>query len=182
MLVKLKPSSEAQHSLPVVTKRTLSVTAMLQKLQWDSLPQRRAHSRVLMLYHIHNGLVAIPASAYLQPATAHIKGSETSYRQIQCNTNTYSHTFLLTAICLFANCRQTSSKLNWTQSSWCKCLSACFRFTHLDPLTAVQYYSTWVGTYLEEEELEFNALTIKLLVVAVKLLVTGPTTSDRLAV
>jgi len=46
-------------------RRTTSVTAMLQKLQWDSLQQRRARSRVLMLYGIHNGLVAIPASTYL---------------------------------------------------------------------------------------------------------------------
>jgi len=83
-------------------KRTSSVTAMLQKLQWDSLQQRRARSRVLMLYRIRNGLVAIPASAYLHPATTHTRGSETRYRQIQCNTNTYSHTFFPTAICLWS--------------------------------------------------------------------------------
>jgi len=81
-------------------KRTSSVTAMLQKLQWDSLQQSRARSRVLMLYCIRNGLVAIPASAYLKPATAHTRGSKTNYRQIKCNTNTYSHTFFPTAICL----------------------------------------------------------------------------------
>jgi len=68
-------------------KLTSSVTAMLQTLQWDSFQQRRARSRVLMLYRIHNGFVAIPASAYLQPSTAHIRGSVTRYRQIQCNTN-----------------------------------------------------------------------------------------------
>jgi len=44
-----------------------SVTAMLQKLQWDSLQQWWAHSRVLMLYQIQNGLVAIPTAAYLEP-------------------------------------------------------------------------------------------------------------------
>ena len=31
---------------------------MLEKLQWDSLQQRRARSRVLMLYRIRDGLVA----------------------------------------------------------------------------------------------------------------------------
>ena len=41
---------------------------MLQKLQWDSLQQRRARIGVLMLYGIRNGLVAIPAAAYLEPA------------------------------------------------------------------------------------------------------------------
>jgi len=33
----------------------------------------------------------------------------------------------------------------------CYPLRRCFRFTHLDPLTAVRSYSTWVGTYLEED-------------------------------
>jgi len=53
--------------------RTTSVTAMLQKLQWDTLQQRRARSRVLMLYRIRNGLVAIPASIYLQPTVVHTR-------------------------------------------------------------------------------------------------------------
>ena len=56
--------------LPAVTTSIHLVsplTTMLQKLQWDSLQERRAHSRVIMLYHIRNGLVAIPASTYLQP-------------------------------------------------------------------------------------------------------------------
>ena len=55
-----------------------------QKLQWDSLQhlqQRRARSRVLMLYRIRNGLVAIPALIYLEPTVVHTRGFETSYRQ-----------------------------------------------------------------------------------------------------
>jgi len=102
-------------------KRTSGVTAMLQKFQFDSVQQHRARSRVLMLDRIHNGLMAIPASAYLQPATTYTRVSETRYRHFQCNTNTYSHTFFPTAICLwnilpltFASCHQTASKLNWT--------------------------------------------------------------------
>ena len=63
---------------------------MLQKLQWDSLQQHRARSRVLMLYLVRNGLVAIPASVYLQPTVVHTRGFETNYRQIQCNTSMYS--------------------------------------------------------------------------------------------
>ena len=79
-------------------RRTSSVTAMLQRLQWDSLQQRRACSRVLMLYRICNGLVAIPASIYLQPTVVHTGGFETSYRQIQCNTSMYNQTFFPSAI------------------------------------------------------------------------------------
>ena len=58
---------------------------MLQNLQWDSLQQHWARSRVLMLYRIWNGLVAITASTYLLPATVCTRGFETKYRQIQCN-------------------------------------------------------------------------------------------------
>jgi len=71
---------------------------MLQKLQWDSLQQRRARSCVLMLYRIRNELVAIPASVYLQPSVVHTRGFETSYRQIQCNTSMYSQTFFPSAV------------------------------------------------------------------------------------
>jgi len=57
----------AAHFTCSDSRRTSSVTAMLRKLQWHSLQQRRARSRVLMLYQIRNGLVAIPAAAYLEP-------------------------------------------------------------------------------------------------------------------
>jgi len=135
-MVKSKPPSEARFTC-YDFKSTSSVTAMLQKLQWDSLQQRRAHSRVLMLYRIHNGLVAIPASAYLQPATAHTTGSETPLSQ--CNTNAYNHTFFPTAICLWNTlpvdvCQlppdSFAAQLNSTQSSWYKCLSAFFYPLH----------------------------------------------------
>ena len=70
---------------------------MLQKLQWDSLQQCRARSRVLMLYRIRNGLVsqlAIPALIYLQPTVVHTTGFYTSYIQTQCNTSMYTALFL----------------------------------------------------------------------------------------
>jgi len=93
-----------QHSAARFTcrdyKRTWSVTALLQKLQWDSLQLRRASSRALMLYRVRYGLVPIPASVHLQPVAAHIRGSKTRYRQLQCRTNTYSQTFPST-ICLW---------------------------------------------------------------------------------
>jgi len=149
---------------------------MLQKLQWDSLQQRRACNRVLMLYHICNGLVAIPASAELNSARAHTRGSKTRYRQIQCNTNTYSHTFFPTAICIWNTlpvdgCQlppdSFKAQLNSVQLTkmpvglvFILCTAPflsvhCFHFTHLDCLKVIQYYSTCVGTYLEEEEEDF---------------------------
>ena len=74
---------------------------MLQKLQWDSLQQRRACSMVLMLYRIRNGLIAIPAAAYLEPVHICTRRFETIYVQIQWNTDTYSQIFFPSAIRLW---------------------------------------------------------------------------------
>jgi len=54
-----------------------------------------------MLYRIRSGLVAIPASVYLQATVIHARGFETSYRQIQYNTSMYSQTFFPSAIRLY---------------------------------------------------------------------------------
>jgi len=78
-------------------RRISIVTAMLRKLQWDSLQQRRARSRVLMLYRIRNGLVAIPPAVYLEPVPICTRRFETRYVQIQCNTGTYSQTIFPSA-------------------------------------------------------------------------------------
>ena len=56
---KVKLYNEAQHVSPTMTTELQPrVTAMSHKLQWDTLQQRRAYSRVLMLYRIRDGLVA----------------------------------------------------------------------------------------------------------------------------
>ena len=48
-----------------------------------------------------NGLVAIPAAAYLEPVPTCTRRFETRYVQIQCNTGTYSQTFFPSAIWLW---------------------------------------------------------------------------------
>jgi len=113
---------------------------MLQKLQWDSLQQRRACSRVLMLYRIRNGLVAIPASIYLQPTVVHTRRFKTSYRQIQCNKHVQS-SFLVQSDygtpcqLMSASCYLTVLRLNWTSSSWCNCRPAMFLIAPLHCFT-----------------------------------------------
>jgi len=57
--------------------------------------------KFLMLYQIGNGLVAIPAAAYLEPVPICTRRFETRYVQIQCNTGTYSQTFFPSAIRLW---------------------------------------------------------------------------------
>jgi len=74
---------------------------MLQKLNWDTLQQRRDRSRVLMLYRIRHDLVAVPDAVYLQPVPTCIRGFETMYIQIQCNTNTYSQSYFPHTISLW---------------------------------------------------------------------------------
>ena len=50
-----------------------------------------------MLYRIRNGLVTIPAAAYLEPVPICARRFETRYVQIQCNTGTYNQTFFPSA-------------------------------------------------------------------------------------
>lgn len=77
-----------------------SVTSMLQRLNWDSLQQRRARSRVWMLYRIRNGLVAIPPDS-LQLVTVPTRGHGNRYVQLHCNTSMFSQTFFPSAIRLW---------------------------------------------------------------------------------
>ncbi|XP_072036699.1 uncharacterized protein [Amphiura filiformis] len=50
-------------------RRTSSVTAMLNALQWDTLETRRKAARLSMFHKIHHGQTAIPAGKFLQPVT-----------------------------------------------------------------------------------------------------------------
>jgi len=60
---------------------------MLQKLQWDYL-QHAEHEAQSKCYRIRNDLVAIPASAHLQPAAVLTRGSETRGRSSAEPTHT----------------------------------------------------------------------------------------------
>jgi hypothetical protein len=51
------------------------VTSMLQQLQWDTLEERRARSRSIMLYTILNNLVEVPLHQYIQINTTRTRGS-----------------------------------------------------------------------------------------------------------
>ena len=52
-----------------IWERQASVTALLQKLGWITLQERRKISRLVMMYKITNGLVAIPVAQYVIPTT-----------------------------------------------------------------------------------------------------------------
>ena len=47
--------------------RDCSVTAMLQDLKWQPIADRRRDQRLVLLYKIIIGLVAIPGDQHIQP-------------------------------------------------------------------------------------------------------------------
>ena len=67
-----------------------SVTSMLEKLNWRSLEQRRADSRLAMLYKMANSLVAIDASPLLVPMEG-IQHSAHPHRYVVPTTRTVLH-------------------------------------------------------------------------------------------
>ena len=79
-----------------------SVSLMLQKLQWESLNERRAHSKSIMLYRIMNGLVAIPAAPpYVFLSSQGTRGHHLQLRQQHCRILTYQHSFFPSVVCLW---------------------------------------------------------------------------------
>ena len=69
-----------------------SVTDMLKDLEWETLEQRRAKSRVVMGYRIVNRLICIP-DKQLVPATGKTRGHSLKFRQIGTKTNYHQHSF-----------------------------------------------------------------------------------------
>jgi hypothetical protein len=72
-----------------------SVIRMLQQLHWDTLEERRARSRSIMLYGILNNLVEVPLHQYIQINTTRTRGScAHSIRQISTRVDAYKYSFL----------------------------------------------------------------------------------------
>ena len=61
-----------------------SVTQMLNNLQWQSLHERRAKSKVIIMYRIVHGLVAIPA------APPYVSCTYTHLHQIRLEATIYN--------------------------------------------------------------------------------------------
>ena len=75
-------------------RRRHSVTVLLNQLQWQTLLQRRTHSKVTMLYRIHNQLVAIPAGPpYIIYSNTTTHGHHLQLQQHHCRINSYQHSF-----------------------------------------------------------------------------------------
>ena len=81
-----------------------SVTKMLQELQWKTLCERRAHNKVIMLYRIVHGLVAIPSGPpFFYPSSGLTRGHSTcmQFRQQHCRIIAYQQSFFPSVVSLW---------------------------------------------------------------------------------
>ena len=72
-----------------------SVSGMLEKLNWRTLEQRRADSRLVLFYKIIYGYVAVPLPTYVIPLsrTSRRTTHSLAYRQIYTRTDYYKYSF-----------------------------------------------------------------------------------------
>ena len=78
--------------------RNISVTALLERLNWTTLENRRNHAKVTMFYKIINDIVSIDFLHYLQPSSSMTRGHSQRFIPISTRVNTYVST-LIFAIC-----------------------------------------------------------------------------------
>jgi hypothetical protein len=75
-------------------QREASVTDMLQKLKWPTLEVRRLQYRLVMMYRVVNGLIAIPAVQYLIPVTRVTRHTHNlAFQRQTCNSSFYMNSF-----------------------------------------------------------------------------------------
>ena len=76
-----------------------SVTAMLEKLGWRSLQQRRADARLCLFYRVVYGLVAIPMPEYIQPNPRVSRYCHSmAFHQVHTSADYYKYSFYHLAI------------------------------------------------------------------------------------
>ena len=82
--------------------RRSSVTALLTQLHWQTLHDRRAHSKVTMLYRIHHQLVSIPATPpYLIYTNHPTRGHRLMLQQHHCRIDSYKYSFFPSVVNLW---------------------------------------------------------------------------------
>ena len=73
-------------------RRTCSLNSMLQQLQWPTLQERRAASKMVMMYRIVNKFVAVPTT-FLIPTAAIVRGHNQRFLIPFARTQAYQHSF-----------------------------------------------------------------------------------------
>ena len=76
-----------------------SVTEMQNQLKLRTLERRRADARVIMLFKIKQGLVAIPLPSYFEQSSRMTRHSHPfALRQIHTSANYYKYSFFPAAV------------------------------------------------------------------------------------
>ena len=112
-----------RRSARYVTNRyhnTSSVTSMLDHLEWESLEARRAKNQLTMFFKIIHGLVDIPASDYLVPASTRTRSQRSlKFLWIPVSSEYYKSSFFPRTVCrwnsLPANVAEAPSLVSFKQ-------------------------------------------------------------------
>ena len=79
-------------------RRTTSITSILKQLQWESLAERRAKAKAVMVYRILNGLVFTPVDFLSQSSNpSQTRGALFKLRIPHSRTNLYKQNFVASA-------------------------------------------------------------------------------------
>ena len=66
----------------------ISVTALLQQLQWPSLADRRLIARLTLFYNAHTGKINIPLCNIIDRSDSRTRGAKNNYKYISTKKNT----------------------------------------------------------------------------------------------
>ena len=77
---------------------TSSVTAMIDRLEWENLHQRRARAKATMMYRVVHSLVAIQLPPQFSQTGAATRGHQHRYRIPFCRTTVYKESFFPSTI------------------------------------------------------------------------------------
>ena len=73
-------------------EKDVSPTQLLNDLGWKTLAERRRDQRLIMMYKIQNGLVAVPPTRLQQP-TRQTRGQSIKFKQLQSTCEKVKNSF-----------------------------------------------------------------------------------------
>ena len=94
---------------------TSSVTTMLTTLGWNTLQERRAQAKAVMMYRIVNNLVDIPRT-YLIPAATTCRGHSLKFLVPYARTSSYQQSFFPDSIRIWNSLPQPVISCNSLES------------------------------------------------------------------
>ena len=79
--------------------KTSSVSEMLNTMNWQTLQELRLRTRLIVFHKVINENIAIPTQNILLQSQSTTRSSrKDSYRQIQCNKDSYKFSFICQTI------------------------------------------------------------------------------------